>query len=173
MSAQSPISFTSILDRFDSNLWAFHILVPEAVSRIFLDKGITRVVCTLNDSLSFQCALMPRGEGIYFININKKIREDLQLKQGMQVQASLVEDVSTYGLPMPEELGELLGLDEEGDRLFHALTPGKQRNLLYIAGQPKTSDKRIERALVVVAHLKANGGKIDFKQLYQDLKVNK
>lgn len=173
MSADSPIPFTSILDRFDSNLWAFHILVPEAVSKIFLDQGNARVVCTLNDTLSFQCALMPKGEGVYFININKKIRDELKLKLGMQVQASLVRDDSTYGLPMPEELRELLELDEEGDRLFHALTPGKQRNLLYIAGQPKTSDKRIERALVVVEHLKANGGKIDFKQLYHDLKANK
>lgn len=173
MSADSPIPFTSILDRFDSNLWAFHILVPEAVSKIFLDQGNARVVCTLNDTLSFQCALMPKGEGVYFININKKIRDELKLKLGMQVQASLVRDDSTYGLPMPEELRELLELDEEGDRLFHALTPGKQRNLLYIAGQPKTSDKRIERALVLVEHLKANGGKIDFKQLYHDLKANK
>ena len=165
-----PISFTSILGRFNSNLWAYHILVPEAVSRIFLDARVTRVVCTLNGSLTFQCALMPKGEGVYFINVNKEIRDSLKLKEGMQVQASLVKDESTYGLPMPEELQELLALDEEGDRLFHALTPGKQRNLLYIAGQPKTSDKRIARAIVVIDHLKANGGKIDFKRLYQDLK---
>jgi len=171
MNLKEPMEFTAVLDRFDSNLWAFHIIVPEAVSGIFLEQGVTRVVCTLNGSLTFQCALMPKGDGVYFININKKIRDTLKLKTGMQVQASLVKDESTYGLPMPEELQELLQIDEEGNRLFHALTPGKQRNLLYIAGQPKTSDKRIERALVVVDHLKANGGKIDFKKLYHDLKA--
>lgn len=170
MTPKDPIEFTAVLDRFDSNLWTFHIAVPGAVSRVFLDKGVTRVVCTLNGALSFQCALMPKGEGNYFININKKIRDTLKLKTGSEVQASLVEDESTYGLPMPEELKELLQIDEEGDLLFHALTPGKQRNLLYIVGQPKTSDKRIERALVVVDHLKANGGRIDFKKLYHDLK---
>lgn len=41
---------------------------------------------------------------------------------------------------MPEELEELLHQDEEGNRLFHALTPGKQRTLLYYIGAPKTAD---------------------------------
>lgn len=164
------MEFTAALGRFDSNLWTFHIPVPGVVSKAFLDQGTTRVVCTLNGALTFQCALMPKGEGFWFININKKIRDTLKLEPGMEVQVSLVKDESTYGLPMPEELQELLAIDEEGDRLFHALTPGKQRNLLYIVGQPKTSDKRIERALVVVDHLKAHGGRIDFKRLYQNLK---
>ena len=66
---------------------------------------------------------------------------------------------------MTEELAELLAQDEEGNRLLHALTPGKIRTLLYIVGQPKTSDTRLHRALVVVEHLKANKGKIDYKQL--------
>lgn len=88
----------------------------------------------------------------------------------MQVQATLRKDDSKYGLPMPEEMQEVLDSDEEGNRLFHALTPGKQRTLLYIAGFPKTSDKRISRAIVIVEHLKANHGKIDFKMLNQALK---
>lgn len=108
---------------------------------------------------------MPKGDGGFFININKKIRDSLQLKIGMQVQATLRKDDSKYGLPMPEELDELFKMDEEGNRLFHALTPGKQRTLLYIVGFPKTSDKRITRAIAVVEHLKANNGKIDFKML--------
>ncbi|MBK7871886.1 MAG: hypothetical protein IPJ74_15005 [Saprospiraceae bacterium] len=47
----------------------------------------------------------------------------------MQVQATLRKDDSKYGLPMPEELAELLELDEEGNRFFHALTP--ESNALY------------------------------------------
>ncbi len=113
---------------------------------------------------------MPKGDGGFFININKKIRDKLKLKVGMQVQASLRKDESKYGLPMPEELDELLKQDVEGDRLFHALTPGKQRNLLYIVGNAKKSDTRITRAIIVVEHLKANDGKIDFKMLNQALK---
>ena len=172
MKEKDPITFTSSLENFNSNLWHFHITVPEPVARVFVDQGGKRVVCTLNGTETFQCALMPKGDGSYFININKKLREKLNLETGMQVQVSLVKDTSKYGLPMPEEFQELLNQDEEGDRLFHALTPGKQRNLLYITGIPKSSDKRIARAIIVVDHLKTFGGKIDFKQLYQDLKGN-
>ena len=87
------------------------------------------------------------------------------LKIGSKVSVKLCKDESEYGLPMPEELAELLAQDEEGDRLFHALTPGKIRTLLYIIGQPKNSDDRLHRALAVVEHLKMYKGKIEYKQL--------
>lgn len=165
-----PIEFTAILDNFNSKLWGHHLTVPAAIAQIFLDEGRRRVVCRLNDTVEFQCALMPKGDGNCFININKKLRDKLGLKLGMPVHASLRPDESEYGLPMPEELQELLRQDEAGDALFHALTPGKQRSLLYIAGSPKTSDTRLRRALAIVEHLKANQGKIDYKQLNEEMK---
>jgi len=171
MSSDSEITFTTTLEKFDSNLWGHHILVSDVIANQFItDGGDRRVVCTLNDKIEFQCALMPKGDGGFFININKKIRDSLKLKIGMQVQATLRKDDSKYGLPMPEELKELLELDEEGNRFFHALTPGKQRTLLYIAGNAKSSDKRIMRAIAIVEHLKANDGKIDYKMLNQALR---
>lgn len=162
--------FTATLEKFDSNLWGHHITVPDAVAQVFLAQDAKRVVCTLNDKDAFQCALMPKGEGRYFININKKLRDKLGLKIGSPVRVALRKDDSEYGLPMPEEFAELLQQDEAGNQLFHTLTPGKQRTLLYIVGSVKGSDRRLARALVVVEHLKANGGKINFKVLYVDLK---
>ena len=164
------MEFTTHLEKFNSPLWGFHIKVPEAIAQSFIAEGSKRVVCTLNGSVDFQCALMPSGDGTFFININKQLRDKLGLETGSPLTVSLRKDESKYGLPMPEELEELLKMDDEGNRLFHALTPGKQRNLLYIAGQPKTADKRIAKAITVVGHLKANGGKIDFKLLNEDLK---
>ena len=170
MDKENPISFATTLEKFEANLWNYHIQVPLSVSQMFLDNDSTRVVCELNGTLNFQCALMPKGDGSYFININKKIRDTLLLKIGSPVRAQLWKDDSEYGLPMPEELNELLLQDEEGNRLFHALTPGKQRNLIFIAGNVKNSDIRIKRAIVIVNHLKLLNGKIDFKKLGQALK---
>lgn len=164
------MEFTSTLQNFNSALWGYHLVVPDEISKKLLEDGGTRVVCTLDGREEFQCALMPKGDGSYFININKKLREKLKLQIGTTVHVSLRRDDSEYGLPMPEELAELLALDEEGNELFHALTPGKQRTLLYIAGSPKTSETRIKKAVVVIEHLKANGGKIDFKRLNLDMK---
>lgn len=162
--------FTATIDNFNTALWSFHLVVPAEYAQPFLEGSGRRVICTLNSQLEFQCALMPKGDGNFFININKQIRTKLKLQLGTTVEVALRKDESKYGLPMPEEFEELLQQDEAGNQLFHALTPGKQRNLLYIAGQPKTSEVRLKRAVVLVAHLKANQGKIDFKRLNLDLK---
>jgi hypothetical protein len=164
------MTFTTALENFNSTLWGFHIVVLEPQARPFLAGNDRRVVCTLNGIVELQCALMPKGDGHFFININKKTRDKLKLQLGSMVAVSIRKDDSEYGLPMPEELAEVLSQDEEGHRLFHALTPGKQRTLLYYVGQPKTTDIRLKRAVVFTEHLKANKGKIDFKQLNLDLK---
>lgn len=171
MSSIPSASFTSVMDKFDSNLWGFHFCVPAEIGNQFVTEGNDRrVVCTLNDKEEFQCALMPKGDGNFFINVNKKIRDALKLAVGSQVNVLLKKDESEYGLPMPEELQELLLQDEEGNKLFHALTMGKQRTLLYIVGSVKDTGKRISRALAIVNHLKANGGKVIYKKLNDDIR---
>lgn len=163
--------FTAALDRLDSNLWGYYLPVPKDIAdTISQEQKDRRVVCMLNNKLSFQCALMPRGDGTYFIMVNKSNRDKLKLELGMAVEVSLKKDESEYGLPMPDEMAEVLVSDPEGDELFHNLTPGKQRNLLYIVNKVKNSDLRIHKALVIVEHLKQQQGSIDFKLLYEQLK---
>lgn len=164
------MEFTAPIEKHDSEVWFYHIVVPQEIVDHFLNDGGQRVVCTLNGKESFQCALMP-ADGKRFININKKLRDKLGLVLGEPVTASLSKDTSEYGLPMPDEFREMLNQDPVGDRLFHELTPGKQRNLLYIAGGVKSIDKRIERAIVIVEHLKTHQGKIDFKALNVEMKA--
>jgi len=171
MTKQDSYSFATALEKFEANLWNYHIKVPVNVCQIFLDNASPRVVCELNGILNFQCGLMPKGDGSYFININKKIRDTLLLNVGTALQVKLWKDESEYGLPMPEEFKELLLIDEEGNELFHSLTSGKQRTLLYIVGNVKNSDIRIKRAIVIVDHLKLHNGKIDFKKLGQAMKI--
>src|SRR6187402_3525929 len=121
-------TFTSTLEKFENtNLWSFFIPVSHAIAEKFVSKDgkDRRVLCKLNDKTEFQCALMPKGDGSYFINMNKKIRDSLHINIGAQLNVALCKDESEYGLPMPEELKELLLIDEEGNKLFHALTPGK------------------------------------------------
>lgn len=160
------------MEKFDSNLWGFHFCVSAEIGNQFVTEGNDRrVICTLNDKQEFQCALMPKGDGNFFINVNKKLRDALKLAIGSQVSVLLKKDESEYGLPMPEELKELLLQDEEGDKLFHELTIGKQRTLLYIVGSVKDTGKRISRALAIINHLKATGGKIDYKELNEGLRL--
>jgi len=166
------MEFTGKLENFNTRLWSYHIKVPLHVAAHFKEKGVKRLVCRLNDTLEFQCAIMPAGDDVFFINVNKKIRDQLKLKEGTKVEVHLTIDTSDYGLPFPEELKELLDQDKQGNRLFHELSPGKQRNLIYIVGQVKNTDLRIHRAMVILDHLKHNGGKINFRQLNQELRTS-
>ncbi len=160
------MQFTAALTRFEDNpLWGHHIPVPDAIAQAFLDEKQKRVVCDLNGTHSFQCALMPNGDGHYFVMVNAEIRKNMKLEVGDMLNVTLTKDESKYGLPMPEEFQELLHQDELADKYFHALTKGKQRSLLHIIGKPKSEAKRLEKAIVVAEYLKANEGVLDFKAL--------
>jgi hypothetical protein len=170
--APKKVRITSVLEKSD-NEFGWHFLRFEAKSVAgldFPDKKSRRVVCTLNAGHTFQCALLPWTEGGFCIVVNKKIREKLGLTDGEKVTVELVKDESKYGLPMPKELKEVLKQDREGDKLFHALTPGKQRTMLYYIAKTKDIDRRIQWALILVEHLKQNGGKIIFPKLSDELK---
>ncbi len=162
--------FDAVIEKFNSRLWTYHLKVPGAIAAIFKENNAGRVVCTLNGQETFQCAIMPWSEGTFFINVNKKLRDKLGLGIGSPVQVELRKDDSQYGLPMPEELEELLRQDEPGNAVFQALTPGKKRTLLHFIGAIKNPDLRLHRAILVVEHLKENKGKIDYKYLYANLK---
>ena len=149
--------------------WHFLIVEKEIVARFGFNDKFKRVVCSINGGSSFQCALMPWGERFYII-VNKKKRGELGIVAGDIVDVLLVKDESRYGLPMPEEFAEVLKQDAEGDRLFHALTAGKQRSILYLLSRPKDIDVRIHQALLIIEHLKENEGKIIDTKLSEELK---
>ncbi len=149
--------------------WHFLIVEKAIVAKFGFPGKFRRVVCSINGGSSFQCALMPWGD-LFYIIVNKKKRDEIGVEAGDVVDVVLVKDESKYGLPMPAEFEEVLKQDPDGDRMFHALTAGKQRSLLYLLGNLKDIDKRIHQALQIVNHLKENDGKIIDKVLYQELK---
>lgn len=163
-------SFTATLSRFDSNLWHFHVVVPQTKATPFINGNNKRVICTLNKTVTFQAALMPLGNGHFFINVNQATRKKLKLNEFDEVLVTLEKDESEYGLPMPEEFKELLSQDLTGNEVFHQLTLGKQRTLLYIIGKPKSADLRIRNGIAVLEHLKKNKGVIAYKLLNEEIK---
>jgi Bacteriocin-protection, YdeI or OmpD-Associated/Domain of unknown function (DUF1905) len=166
-------TFTTTLRAFEeSKLWGYHILVEMEQAAPFLN-GDKRVICTVNQQTSFHAALMSNGKGEYFILFSKDRCKALKLRLNDPLLVHLAPDESKYGMPLAEEFEEMMYQDPEGDRLFHALTPGKQRNLLHIINSAKSSDLRITRSYAILEHLKANKGKIEFRQLQQDFKSAK
>ena len=165
--------FESVLRRFDSNLWGHHFIVPQPHADDIKSLKIKRLVCTVDSKVDFQCALMPSGNAEYFINVNKENRKKLKWRIGQSMPIELKADTSKYGMDMPEELEVLLASDEAGSNVFHELTPGKQRNLIYIAGKPKQSSTRLKKSIIIIDYLKEVNGKLDFKELNQAFKDRK
>ena len=166
----NPIKFkTTLINSSNDSGWHF-VDVPGRIGKKFEKKdGSRRVVCTINGAESFQCALLP-SDGDFVIVVNKTKRDRLKIVAGDKIEVELKVDDSKYGLPMPAELREVLKQDREGDKLFHSLTPGKQRSLLYLIGKVKDVDRRIHTALICVEHLKENEGKILGEKLHEELK---
>ena len=73
-------------------------------------------------------------------------------------------------MPMPDELCEMLAQEDNADLYFHKLTPGKQRTLIYLVFNLKSTDARIIKALVIIEHLKEHAGELDFKLLNEKFK---
>ena len=165
------MKFKSPLSKFHSlHAWGYHVVIPDDVVQHFKEKKVKRLLAIFNGDIEYQCALQSNGDGTYFININKDVRKQLALTIGEEIDIVLTEDQSKYGMPMPEEFAELLKIDDEADVLFHQLTPGKQRSLLYMIGKPKSSNKRLEKAVVICDYLKATMGKVDFRGLTEFIK---
>jgi len=158
------MQFTVKLDNMDSPLWGHHITLPKEISEHFLSKKIKRLLCVINKEITIHAGMQSKGDGQYFILINKEIRKQLSVYEGDDLHIELSEDKSKYGMPMPEEMAELLAIDDEADKVFHSLTKGRQRSLLFLINKPKSSDIRLKKALTICDYLKVSGGKLDFKE---------
>ena len=49
---------------------------------------------------------------------------------------------------------QVLDTDVEAHRIFHSLTAGNQRGLIYLVSQVKSGDKKVDRALKIVEKIK-------------------
>ena len=148
------LKFVSRIDKLPYLLGMHIIEVPADVVKKAGGPGKKRFICTVNQKVSYPCGLIALRTGMAYISINKSRVAALKLKLGDAVDVELVPDESEFGMPVPEELQELLMQDPEGEERFRALTPGKQRNIIYYVSGVKSSQLRIDRALKLIGNLK-------------------
>ena len=162
-------SFVTTLQKFDPKLFGFHFPVPKEIAKVFIEGQNKRVICTVNNQLEMQCALMSYSAG-YYILINKDRVKKLGLSVDDEVQLSLHKDLSEYGHEVPESFQMLLEQDDEGSAYFEKLTPGKKRSLIYLVGKVKNIDSQLNKGLAILDHLKTEQGILDFKKLNELIK---
>ncbi len=170
MTGRATISFTAPIERSTNRLWGAHVRVPAAAVAAMNAGTSRRIRCSVEGLPERQCALLPIGKGTMVIAINATLRAKLGCQFGDRIRLTIRRDASNYGLPMPEELEELLRQDKRANALFHSLTPGRRRTLLHIVGSVRRPDLRLLRANAVVRHLHAHDGQIHYRELYASLK---
>jgi predicted SPOUT superfamily RNA methylase MTH1 len=131
-----------------------YILLDSKTARPWLKETNHRVIGNINGKVDFHCGIMPKKEGGFYVNIGSTLCKKLKLKEGDSLTVTFRKDSSAYQFEMPQELSTVLATDRNADQLFHALTEGTQRGLIYLVTQVKSTDKRIERALRIAEQLK-------------------
>jgi len=170
MTAAKRVKFRSVLTVAAPASGWHYIPVAWKIGEKFPKNGGTRrVLCTINGVETFPCALMPY-EGEFTIVVNKERRKKLGIGAGDKITVEIAPDESEHGMPMPDELQEVLNQDPEGQTAFQAMTPGKRRSMMYFIGKIKDIDRRIHTALIFIEHIKKNNGKIIYEQLTAELK---
>lgn len=160
----SQLSFSGTLGKFDFNHWHFHIPVPDEIAQQMMDENHRRVLIWIKDTGPYHMALMKAKE-CWYVLVNQDLRKKLELDEERSFSVKIERDHSEFGHEVPEELQVLLDQDEEGNAHFRALTPGKQRSLIYLVTTVKNSESRMKKSLAILHHLKQAKGKLDFKQL--------
>jgi len=156
----------------ESNVYGAHFHVPTKVKDYFEKKKIKRFICRVGAE-SWHCAIMSKGKDYNFVLLNKARIKRMKWREGESFELSLEEDVSKYGMEMPEELSAIFEMDVDAEKHFHGLTAGKQRSLIYMVSKLKSEQKRIEKALVITEYLKRVQGALDYKELNEAFKEYK
>jgi hypothetical protein len=159
METSPTYAFTASLHRFTGKLAMHYLEVPPEVAEGFGGKSGVRLLCAINGRPEFHCGLMHRRDGTFYVYVGGQAKRAAALNLGESVRVTLRTDGSPYGMPMPEELAEVLAQDPESDAAFHRLTPGRRRTLIFSVSSPRSVDARIKRAFEAAEKAKAEAGK--------------
>ncbi len=119
------------------------------------EKGIfnQRVIIKISKDIKWQAGIVALGEGKGYITISSQRLKKAGLEAGDSVEFTLSPDKSELGHPIPEEVIEIFRQDPEIKVRFDELKPSMKRYIIYHIIQVKSSEKRIERSLLLFGNL--------------------
>lgn len=152
--------------------WNNIVQIPLEFHEEIRNQDHLRVKCVFNAndiSVTAHISIKKRRDELYLV-LNAAQRKKIKVSEGDTIHLTLDLETSPYGMPMPEEFLLMMQEDERADKLFHNLTPGKQRSLIYTVSKLKNVDARIRKALAICEHLVEYNGELDYKALNDKVK---
>ena len=133
------------------------IVIPNEIASAFYEAGHKRIKVQAtfqNKSIEFYAALNHWKNDSYSIMFSKNKQKELDILPNEYFQLQFFEDTSKYGVEVPEEFEAVLLSDYDAYQIFESLTKGKQRGLIYMIDRFKSSQKRIDKTLILCENLK-------------------
>lgn len=128
----------------------FYLTIASDIVNQYKNKRHTRFLCTLENSLTFQCGLNHLGDGNFFIILSNSNLNIVQKKLGDKIHFELNEDPNPLGVDMPEILDVLIEQDLELKAIFDNLILGKKRNIIHQIIKIKDIDKQIQKSIKLI-----------------------
>lgn len=134
-----------------------YVVLPESLARAFAAAGVERVEGRIAGT-AFRRSLQRRPDGAVWLRFGVSWLRDAGLDLGAPVDVEIAEDTDPDRVDVPDELAALLDADPAADHAWAALTPGRQRTLVYGIERAKRAETRRRRAAAVVAALRDESG---------------
>jgi hypothetical protein len=125
----------------------FYLRIEADIINQFERKRHTRLICHLDDKISFSCGLNHLGDGNFFLIIAGKFLDQLGKKPGNTVDYRIEEDPNPLGVEVPEVLSTLLMQDEDLQAIYEKISDGKKRALIFSILKIKDIDKQVEKSI--------------------------
>jgi len=122
----------------------FYLSLDAEIVDQFERKKATRIICTIDDEISYRCGLNHLGDGNFFVIVATKYLDQLGKQLDDTVNFKIDKDPDQLGVEMPEVLGVFLEQDSESKKIFDKLTDGKKRSLVFGINKIKNIDRQIQ-----------------------------
>ena len=140
--------FTQRIDKLEPRKggYCFLYLSADTINQ-FEKKRDVRLVCQIDNKVSYSCGLNHTGDANFFIILSKKNLKALGKEEGDEVTFKIYEDPLPLGVEVPEVLQVLLDQDPDLNTIYEAATDGAKRSLIYYIKQVKNVDTQVKRVL--------------------------
>lgn len=158
MNTSTQLKFKSEIKKLDKlklNIIEIPVLIINALNKDEIKPKINhRVLITVNHIEKWNAGIVALGDGMGYITISNARIKKLKLLLDDSIDVLIEKDNSEFGHEFPIELTEYFNQDEDAKNRFNLLKPSLQRYILYYINQVKSSEKKIERTILLMNNLK-------------------
>lgn len=138
--------FKQTVQKLSENKGSYYFLrIPAEVVEQFEKKQSSRLLCNIEDKVSYSCALNRHSDGDFFIIMAGRYVKKLKKQSGDEIEFEVCEHPNPLGVDVPEVLEVFLSQDPDAKDIYDTLTDGRKRTLIFSINRVKNIDLQIQK----------------------------